>query len=223
MSLFRSDTTPTISPLGYLPITSWTACIDTAWGGHSQSYYRKIALAVKNVCLLAFCEGVIDHPLFGLFKIDRGERSPAQSLGQGFFGQDKTSQIRGWRNRTGTCPQPFLIHLLHRHSLLRHDESAQGASCEGWWRDYVAKIQKAKNKHPLSGKILHHAYYFAWCISFGWTRNTFTEYQLWGLSFPLESPATENWDCHFLDRTCRTAHLCHIDTHGEWSTYWNGE
>lgn len=35
---------------------------------HSQSYYRKIALAIKKVCRLAFREGVIDHPLFDLIK-----------------------------------------------------------------------------------------------------------------------------------------------------------
>ena len=48
--------------------------------GHSQSYYRKMALAVKKVCRLAFREGVIDRPLFNLVKINRGESKLPRAL-----------------------------------------------------------------------------------------------------------------------------------------------
>lgn len=60
--------------------------------GHSQSYYRKMALAVKKVCRLAFREGVIDRPLFGLVKIDRGESKLPRALDRASL--DKIRQAR---------------------------------------------------------------------------------------------------------------------------------
>ncbi|MGP1477684.1 MAG: tyrosine-type recombinase/integrase [Phocaeicola sp.] len=48
--------------------------------GHSQSYYRKMTLAIKKVCRLAFREGLIDRPLFDLVKIDRGESKLPRAL-----------------------------------------------------------------------------------------------------------------------------------------------
>lgn len=48
--------------------------------GHSQSYYRKMTLAVKKVCRLAFREGLIDRPLFDLVKVDRGESKLPRAL-----------------------------------------------------------------------------------------------------------------------------------------------
>jgi len=48
--------------------------------GHSQSYYRKMTLAVKKVCRLAFREGLIDRPLFNLVKVDRGESKLPRAL-----------------------------------------------------------------------------------------------------------------------------------------------
>ena len=60
--------------------------------GHSQSYYRKMALAVKKVCRLAFREGVIDRPLFGLVKINRGESKLPRALDRASL--DKIRQAR---------------------------------------------------------------------------------------------------------------------------------
>lgn len=48
--------------------------------GHSQSYYRKMALTVKKACRLAFREGFIDRPLFDLVKKDRGESKLPRAL-----------------------------------------------------------------------------------------------------------------------------------------------
>ena len=60
--------------------------------GHSQSYYRKMALAVKKVCRLAFREGIIDRPLFDLVKIDRGESKLPRALDRASL--DRIRQVR---------------------------------------------------------------------------------------------------------------------------------
>ena len=60
--------------------------------GHSQSYYRKMALAVKKVCRLAFREAIIDRPLFDLVKIDRGESKLPRALDRASF--DRIKQVR---------------------------------------------------------------------------------------------------------------------------------
>ena len=60
--------------------------------GHSQSYYRKMALAVKKVCRLAFREGIIDRSLFDLVKIDRGESKLPRALDRASL--DKIRQVR---------------------------------------------------------------------------------------------------------------------------------
>ena len=60
--------------------------------GHSQSYYRKMALAVKKVFRLAFREGVIYRPFFGLVKIDRGESKLPRALDRASL--DKIRQAR---------------------------------------------------------------------------------------------------------------------------------
>jgi integrase len=60
--------------------------------GHSQSYYRKMALAVKKVCRLAFREGIIDRPFFDLVKIDRGESKLPRALDRASF--DRIKQVR---------------------------------------------------------------------------------------------------------------------------------
>ena len=48
--------------------------------GHSQGHYRKMALAVKKVCRLAYCEGLITRQLFAHVTIDRGENKRPRSL-----------------------------------------------------------------------------------------------------------------------------------------------
>lgn len=59
---------------------------------HSQSYYRKMTLAVKKVCRLAFREGLIDRPLFDLVKVDRGESKLPRALDRASL--DKIRQVR---------------------------------------------------------------------------------------------------------------------------------
>ena len=48
--------------------------------GHSQGHYRKMALAVKKVCRLAYREGVITRQLFAHVTIERGENKQPRAL-----------------------------------------------------------------------------------------------------------------------------------------------
>ena len=41
--------------------------------GHSQGYYRKMALGVKKVCRLAYREGLTERQVFAHIQIERGE------------------------------------------------------------------------------------------------------------------------------------------------------
>lgn len=58
---------------------------------HSQGYYRKIALAVKKVCRLAFREGLTDRLLFGHIKIERGDSRLPRALDRASL--DKIQQV----------------------------------------------------------------------------------------------------------------------------------
>ena len=48
--------------------------------GHSQGHYRKMALAVKKVCRLAYREGLITRQLFAHVTIERGENNQPRAL-----------------------------------------------------------------------------------------------------------------------------------------------
>ena len=51
--------------------------------GHSQGHYRKMALAVKKVCRLAYREGLITRQLFAHVTIERGENKRPRALDRG--------------------------------------------------------------------------------------------------------------------------------------------
>ena len=48
--------------------------------GHSQGHYRKMSLAVKKVCRLAYREGLITRQLFAHVTIERGENKQPRAL-----------------------------------------------------------------------------------------------------------------------------------------------
>ena len=48
--------------------------------GHSQGHYRKMALAVKKVCLLAYREGLTERQLFAHIETERGENKQPRAL-----------------------------------------------------------------------------------------------------------------------------------------------
>ena len=48
--------------------------------GHSQGHYRKMALAVKKVCRLAYREGLTERQLFAHVQIERGENKQPRAL-----------------------------------------------------------------------------------------------------------------------------------------------
>ena len=48
--------------------------------GHSQGHYRKMALAVKKLCRLAYREGLTERQLFAHIEIERGENKQPRAL-----------------------------------------------------------------------------------------------------------------------------------------------
>ena len=77
--------------------------------GHSQSYYRKMALAVKNVCRMAFCEGVIDRPLFGLLKIGRGESKLPRALDRASLDKIRQDRLKDDETELALARNLFLL------------------------------------------------------------------------------------------------------------------
>lgn len=73
---------------------------------HSQGYYRKIALAVKKVCRLAFREGLTDRLLFEHIKIERGDSRLPRALDRASL--DKIQQV---------CLEPYELELQLARNL----------------------------------------------------------------------------------------------------------
>ena len=108
-----------------------------------------MALVVKKVCPLAFREGVIDRPLFGLVKIDRGESKLHRALDRVSWDKIRQARLEDDETELTLARNLFLFTCytgtafcnmmnLRKEHLVKDDEGA--------------KIQKAKDKHPLSGK-----------------------------------------------------------------------
>ena len=103
--------------------------------GHSQSYYRKMALAVKKVCRLAFREGVIDRPLFGLVKIDRGESKLPRALDRASLDKIRQARLEDDETELALARNLFLFTCytgtafcdmmnLRKEHLVKDDEGA---------------------------------------------------------------------------------------------------
>lgn len=77
--------------------------------GHSQSYYRKMTLAVKKVCRLAFRERLIDRPLFDLVKVDRGESKLPRALDRSSLEKILNVQLEGYEVELSLARNLFLF------------------------------------------------------------------------------------------------------------------
>lgn len=76
---------------------------------HAQSYYRKMALAVKKVCRLAFREGLIERPLFELVKIDRGESKLPIALDRSSLEKIQQVQLEAYEEELALARNLFLF------------------------------------------------------------------------------------------------------------------
>lgn len=103
--------------------------------GHSQGYYRRMALVVKKVCRLAFREGFLERPLFANIKLDRGENKLPRALDRTSLEKIQQVQLQAYEVELTLARNLFLftcytgvafcdmVSLLKDH-LVRDDAGA---------------------------------------------------------------------------------------------------
>lgn len=103
--------------------------------GHSQGHYRKMALAVKKVCRLAYREGLITRQLFAHVTIDRGENKRPRALDRASLDKLQSLTFEPYEVELETARDLFLFSCytgvaycdmvaLERKHLFTDDEGA---------------------------------------------------------------------------------------------------
>ncbi|WP_373722577.1 site-specific integrase, partial [Bacteroides heparinolyticus] len=103
--------------------------------GHSQAYYRKMALAVKKVCRLAHREGLTERQLFAHAEIERGENKQPRALDRASLDKLQALTFEPYEVELETARNLFLFSCytgvaycdmvaLNREYLFTDDEGA---------------------------------------------------------------------------------------------------
>ena len=103
--------------------------------GHSQGYYRKMALAVKRVCCLAYREGLTERQLFAHVEIERGENKQPRALDRASLNKLEELAFEPYEVELETARNLFLFSCytgvaycdmvaLNREHLFTDDEGA---------------------------------------------------------------------------------------------------
>ena len=103
--------------------------------GHSQGHYRKMALAVKKVCRLAYREGLTERQLFAHVQIERGENKQPRALDRASLDKLKGLTFESYEVELETARNLFLFScytgiaycdmvILRREHLFTDDEGA---------------------------------------------------------------------------------------------------
>ena len=103
--------------------------------GHSQGYYRKMALAVKKVCRLAYREGLTERQLFAHVTIERGENKRPRALDRASLNKLQSLTFEPYEVKLETARDLFLFACytgvaycdmvaLSREHLFTDDEGA---------------------------------------------------------------------------------------------------
>ena len=103
--------------------------------GHSQGHYRKMALAVKKVCRLAYREGLTERQLFAHVQIERGENKQPRTLDRASLDKLKGLTFESYEVELETARNLFLFScytgiaycdmvILRREPLFTDDEGA---------------------------------------------------------------------------------------------------
>lgn len=103
--------------------------------GHSQGHYRKMALAVKKVCRLAYREGLITRQLFAHVTIERGENKQPRALDRASLDKLQSLTFEPYEVELETARDLFLFACytgvaycdmvsLERKHLFTDDEGA---------------------------------------------------------------------------------------------------
>jgi len=122
--------------------------------GHSQSHYRKMALAVKKVCRLAYREGLTERQLFAHIEIERGENKQPRALDRASLDKLQALTFEPYEIELETARNLFLFSCftgvaycdmvaLNREHLFIDDEGG-----------VVAEVPQTKDREPLSSKTL---------------------------------------------------------------------
>ena len=102
---------------------------------HSQGHYRKMALAVKKVCRLAYREGLITRQLFAHVTIERGENKQPRALDRASLDKLQSLTFEPYEVELETARDLFLFTCytgvaycdmvaLNREHLFTDDEGA---------------------------------------------------------------------------------------------------
>ena len=103
--------------------------------GHSQGHYRKMALAVKKVCRLAYREGLTERQRFAHIQIERGENKQPRALDRASLDKLQALTFEPYEVELETARNLFLFSCftgvaycdmvtLNREHLFTDDEGA---------------------------------------------------------------------------------------------------
>ncbi len=124
---------------------------------HSQGYYRKMALAVKKACRLAYHEGLTERQLFAHIQIERGENKQPRALDRASLDKLQTLTFEPYEVKLETARNLFLFScftgvaycdmlVLNREHLFTDDKGA-------WW----LKFRRQKTDTLCRVKLLSEA------------------------------------------------------------------
>lgn len=149
--------------------------------GHSQGYYRKMALAVKKVCRLAYREGLTERQLFAHVEIERGENKQPRALDRASLDKLQALTFEPYEVELETARNLFLFScytgvaycdmvVLNREHLITDDEGALWLKFRRQKTDTLCRVKllpeavrmieryQSKERNTLSASIAYSAY-----------------------------------------------------------------
>ncbi len=149
--------------------------------GHSQGYYRKMALAVKKVCRLAYREGLTERQLFAHVEIERGENKQPRALDRASLDKLQALTFEHYEVELETARNLFLFScytgvaycdmvVLNREHLFTDDEGALWLKFRRQKTDTLCRVKllpeavrmieryQSKERNTLFASIAYSAY-----------------------------------------------------------------
>ena len=149
--------------------------------GHSQGYYRKMALAVKKVCRLAYREGLTERQLFAHVEIERGENKQPRALDRASLDKLQALTFEPYEVELETARNLFLFScytgvaycdmvVLNREHLFTDDEGALWLKFRRQKTDILCRVKllpeavrmieryQSKERNTLFASIAYSAY-----------------------------------------------------------------
>ena len=156
-------------------------CYSVGELGHSQGHYRKMALAVKKVCRLAYREGLITRQLFAHVTIERGENKQPRALDRASLDKLQALTFEHYEVELETARNLFLFScytgvaycdmvVLNREHLFTDDEGALWLKFRRQKTDTLCRVKllpeavrmieryQSKERNTLFASIAYSAY-----------------------------------------------------------------